>query len=115
MRFHERLELGPIGGEEVDIRVSALPLHEGGESAVLRFLRKATLIYDMSLLGLSPDIVSVYVTIGSGSEPACVGRVRAASQRLRAAERRGVRCAAARTSFTRSFRWATPVMRCRRY
>lgn len=45
-----------IGGEEVDIRVSALPLHEGGESAVLRFLRKATLIDDMSLLGLSPDI-----------------------------------------------------------
>ena len=45
-----------IGGEEVDIRVSALPLHEGGESAVLRFLRKATLVYDMSLLGLSPDI-----------------------------------------------------------
>jgi general secretion pathway protein E len=45
-----------IGGEEVDIRVSALPLHEGGESAVLRFLRKTALIYDMSLLGLSPDI-----------------------------------------------------------
>lgn len=45
-----------IGGEEVDIRVSALPLHEGGESAVLRFLRKAALIDDMSLLGLSPDI-----------------------------------------------------------
>ncbi len=45
-----------IGGEEVDIRVSALPLHEGGESAVLRFLRKAALIDDMSLLGFSPDI-----------------------------------------------------------
>jgi len=45
-----------IGGEEVDIRVSALPLHEGGESAVLRFLHKAALIDDMSLLGLSPDI-----------------------------------------------------------
>ena len=45
-----------IGGEEVDIRVSALPLHEAGESAVLRFLRKAALIDDMSLLGLSPDI-----------------------------------------------------------
>jgi len=45
-----------IGGEEVDIRVSALPLRDGGESAVLRFLRKAALIYDMSLLGLSPDI-----------------------------------------------------------
>ena len=45
-----------IGGEEVDIRVSALPLHEGGESAVLRFLRKASLIDDMSLLGLSADI-----------------------------------------------------------
>jgi general secretion pathway protein E len=45
-----------IGGEDVDIRVSALPLRDGGESAVLRFLRKAALIYDMSLLGLSPDI-----------------------------------------------------------
>ena len=45
-----------IGGEEVDIRVSALPLREGGESAVLRFLRKAALVYDMSLLGLSADV-----------------------------------------------------------
>ena len=45
-----------IGGEEVDIRVSALPLRDGGESAVLRFLRKAALVYDISLLGLSPDI-----------------------------------------------------------
>ena len=45
-----------IGGEEVDIRVSALPLRDGGESAVLRFLRKAALVYDMTLLGLSPDI-----------------------------------------------------------
>ncbi len=45
-----------IGGEEVDIRVSALPLREGGESAVLRFLRKAALVYDIGLLGLSPDI-----------------------------------------------------------
>ena len=45
-----------IGGEEVDVRVSALPLRDGGESAVLRFLRKGALIYDMSLLGLSPDI-----------------------------------------------------------
>jgi general secretion pathway protein E len=45
-----------IGGEDIDIRVSALPLRDGGESAVLRFLRKAALIYDMSLLGLSADI-----------------------------------------------------------
>jgi len=45
-----------IGGEEVDIRVSALPLRDGGESAVLRFLRKTALVYDMGLLGLSPDI-----------------------------------------------------------
>jgi general secretion pathway protein E len=45
-----------IGGEEVDIRVSALPLGEGGESAVMRFLRKGSLVYDMSLLGLSQDI-----------------------------------------------------------
>ncbi len=45
-----------VGGEAVDIRVSALPVGEGGESAVLRFLRQAALAYDMSLLGLSPDI-----------------------------------------------------------
>jgi general secretion pathway protein E len=45
-----------IGGEEVDIRVSALPLGEGGESAVMRFLRKGSLVYDMRLLGLSADI-----------------------------------------------------------
>jgi general secretion pathway protein E len=45
-----------IGGEEVDIRVSALPLGDSGESAVMRFLRKGSLVYDMSLLGLSPDI-----------------------------------------------------------
>jgi general secretion pathway protein E len=45
-----------IGGEEVDIRVSALPLGEIGESAVMRFLRKGSLAYDMNLLGLSPDI-----------------------------------------------------------
>lgn len=45
-----------IGGEEVDIRVSALPLGDSGESAVMRFLRKGSLVYDMELLGLSPDI-----------------------------------------------------------
>ena len=45
-----------IGGEEVDIRVSALPLGDSGESAVMRFLRKGSLVYDMQLLGLSPDI-----------------------------------------------------------
>ena len=45
-----------IGGEEVDIRVSALPLGDIGESAVMRFLRKGSLAYDMNLLGLSPDI-----------------------------------------------------------
>lgn len=39
----------------LDIRVSALPLNEG-ESMVLRFLRKDAIQYDMSVLGLSPDI-----------------------------------------------------------
>lgn len=45
-----------IAGEDVDIRVSALPLGEGGESAVLRFLRKTSLVYDLARLGLSTDI-----------------------------------------------------------
>ncbi|WP_448246054.1 GspE/PulE family protein [Thalassotalea agariperforans] len=39
----------------LDIRVSALPLNDG-ESMVLRFLRKDAIQYDMSVLGLSPDI-----------------------------------------------------------
>ena len=45
-----------IGGEDVDIRASALPVADGGESAVLRFLRKSALVYDMKELGLSEDI-----------------------------------------------------------
>jgi general secretion pathway protein E len=44
-----------MAGEELDIRVSALPVTDG-ESAVLRFLRKGALLYDMTLLGLSADI-----------------------------------------------------------
>jgi general secretion pathway protein E len=62
-----------IGGEDVDVRVSALPLREGGESAVLRFLRKAALIYDMGLLGLSPDIearILEDLRVTSGVQPA---------------------------------------------
>nr|WP_199611260.1 GspE/PulE family protein [Flocculibacter collagenilyticus] len=44
-----------IANQELDIRVSALPLNEG-ESIVMRFLRKDSVRYDMSVLGLSPDI-----------------------------------------------------------
>ncbi len=44
-----------IANQELDIRVSALPLN-GGESLVLRFLRKDNVQYDMSVLGLSKDI-----------------------------------------------------------
>ena len=44
-----------IANQELDIRVSALPLN-GGESLVLRFLRKDNVQYDMSVLGLSNDI-----------------------------------------------------------
>ena len=43
-----------IANQELDIRVSALPLNEG-ESIVLRFLRKESIRYDMSVLGLSED------------------------------------------------------------
>lgn len=43
-----------IANQELDIRVSALPLNEG-ESVVLRFLRKDSIKYDMSVLGLSSD------------------------------------------------------------
>ncbi|MFT5755306.1 MAG: general secretion pathway protein E [Alteromonadaceae bacterium] len=44
-----------ISNQELDIRVSALPLNDG-ESMVLRFLRKDNVQYDMSVLGLSSDI-----------------------------------------------------------
>lgn len=44
-----------ISNQEVDIRVSALPLNDG-ESIVMRFLRKENVRYDMSVLGLSNDI-----------------------------------------------------------
>jgi general secretion pathway protein E len=44
-----------IAGEDIDIRASALPVTDG-ESAVLRFLRKSALVYDMKELGLSEDI-----------------------------------------------------------
>jgi len=43
-----------IANQELDIRVSALPLNEG-ESIVLRFLKKESIRYDMSVLGLSND------------------------------------------------------------
>ncbi|REL37314.1 GspE/PulE family protein [Thalassotalea euphylliae] len=44
-----------IANQDLDIRVSALPLNEG-ESIVMRFLRKDNVKYDMSVLGLSQDI-----------------------------------------------------------
>lgn len=44
-----------VAGEDIDIRASVLPVAEG-ESAVLRFLRKSALVYDMKELGLSEDI-----------------------------------------------------------
>ncbi|WMN61448.1 GspE/PulE family protein [Pseudoalteromonas xiamenensis] len=43
-----------IANQELDIRVSALPLNDG-ESVVLRFLRKDSIRHDMSVLGLSKD------------------------------------------------------------
>ncbi|MFD2168184.1 GspE/PulE family protein [Thalassotalea euphylliae] len=47
-----------IANQELDIRVSSLPLNEG-ESVVMRFLRKDNVKYDMSVLGLSSDIDSL--------------------------------------------------------
>jgi general secretion pathway protein E len=44
-----------IGGVELDIRVSALPLNDG-ESVVMRFLRKDAITYDMAVLGIAADI-----------------------------------------------------------
>lgn len=44
-----------IGGTDLDIRVSALPLNDG-ESIVMRFLRKDAIQYDMAVLGIAPDI-----------------------------------------------------------
>ena len=44
-----------IANVPLDIRVSILPLNEG-ESVVMRFLRKDSVTYDFSVLGLSADI-----------------------------------------------------------
>lgn len=46
-----------VAGMDIDIRVSSLPL-SGGESIVMRFLKKESLGYDLGLLGLSSDIES---------------------------------------------------------
>ena len=43
-----------ISNIDLDIRVSSLPVNQG-ESMVMRFLRKDTLKYDLSTLGLSTD------------------------------------------------------------
>jgi len=47
-----------IANQELDIRVSALPLNDG-ESIVLRFLRQDAIKYDMSILGLAGDTKSL--------------------------------------------------------
>lgn len=44
-----------IANEDLDIRVSALPLHDG-ESIVMRFLRQDAISYSMEVLGLAEDI-----------------------------------------------------------
>ena len=44
-----------IANVPLDIRVSMLPLHQG-ESVVMRFLRKDSVTYDFSVLGLSSDV-----------------------------------------------------------
>jgi general secretion pathway protein E len=44
-----------ISNEDLDIRVSSLPLHNG-ESIVMRFLRQDAINYSMEVLGLSSDI-----------------------------------------------------------
>jgi len=44
-----------ISNEDLDIRVSVLPLHDG-ESIVMRFLRQDAISYSMEMLGLSTDI-----------------------------------------------------------
>lgn len=49
-----------ISNIDLDIRVSALPLNES-ESIVMRFLRKDSVKYDMSVLGLSPDVYQAIV------------------------------------------------------
>lgn len=44
-----------IANENLDIRVSSLPLNDG-ESVVMRFLRQESIKYDMEALGLAEDI-----------------------------------------------------------
>ncbi|WP_419569521.1 GspE/PulE family protein [Rheinheimera sp.] len=47
-----------IAQEELDIRVSALPLQQG-ESIVMRFLRKEALKFDLAVLGIETDTVQL--------------------------------------------------------
>ncbi|WP_182034802.1 GspE/PulE family protein [Vibrio diabolicus] len=49
-----------ISNIDLDIRVSALPLNES-ESIVMRFLRKDSVKYDMSVLGLSSDVYQAII------------------------------------------------------
>lgn len=50
-----------ISGQELDVRVSALPLNEG-ESVVLRLLRKDSIRYDMDVLGVSDDVMNAMMS-----------------------------------------------------
>jgi general secretion pathway protein E len=50
-----------ISGQELDVRVSALPLNEG-ESVVLRLLRKDSIRYDLDTLGVSKDVLEAMVS-----------------------------------------------------
>lgn len=45
-----------VDGKNIDIRVSALPVGGGGESIVMRFLLQEALNYDISKLGIEPDV-----------------------------------------------------------
>lgn len=47
-----------IAATPLDIRVSALPLNDG-ESMVLRFLRKDSVQYELSVLGLADDVAAL--------------------------------------------------------
>jgi len=44
-----------VSGQELDIRVSCLPISEG-ESFVLRFLKKESISYDLERLGMEQDV-----------------------------------------------------------
>lgn len=49
-----------ISNQELDIRVSSLPLNEG-ESIVMRFLKKDAIRYDMKVLGIANDVEEMII------------------------------------------------------